>query len=1225
MTQPSGERQSWKGRLDFFLSAVGYTIGLGNVWRFPYLCYINGGGAFLIPYLTMLLFCGLPLLQLEFAFGQFASLGPITAWKKISPLFKGVGYAIVFPCFLSSLYYNLVVAWTVYYMYASLSKELPWIGCDNEWNTELCVSFGEVSHANVTNQTAMTSFTTLAPKVFRPSEEYFTRKVLGATGGLHEMGSVRPGLLLCYFISWAVIYICISRGIHSSGKVVYFTATFPFVVLFVLFIRGVTLPGALDGIFYFIKPDFEKLLNLSVWRAAANQVFYSYGVAWGGMLTLASYNDFNTDVLRSGIKVVVTGCITSFFAGFVIFSILGFMAHDAGMEVSDVVESGPGLAFIAYPEAVAMMPLPQLWSFLFFFMLFILGLDTQFVGIESIITAVVDEAGLTKYKHTITFIYCILAFLLGIPFVMEGGVYLMTLLDWYSSGVTPLFIGVFESYVICWVYGIDRFVKDIESMVGYMPWRPLQFCWKFITPNITLLILVLSFVFYSPAVYGDYKFPLWSEVFGWFTGIAPVFVILAFCVYVTSEQRGTNVWERIVMASRPADDWGPAKDGDRVFAGYSPLDSLFIQDVSIINRKEYIAVFEDTANLENMAKDAERQSWTGRFDFFLSALGFFIGLGNVWRFPYLCYINGGGAFLIPYITVVIFAGLPLVQMELSLGQFTSLGIISAWKISPLFKGIGYAVTLICFLCSIYYILIITWTIYYMYWSMSKTLPWIGCENEWNTNLCRRSGSSLNISNVTSHLTTPMTTTLTTKVISPSEEFFENKVLRISDGLHEIGSLNLELLLCLAIAWVLVYLCIIRGVNSSGKVVYFTATFPFVLLTVLFVRGVTLPGAIDGIMYFIKPNFSKVLDLTVWRAAANQVFYSFAAAWGGMLTLASYNDFNKDFMKSVPFIYNLSQVEKLVLITWFFLFRTGVCIVACGCFTSLFSGFVIFSVLGFMAQDAGVEVGEVVSSGPGLAFIVYPEAIALMPFPQVWAFLFFFMLFILGLDSQFVTFETFITAIVDEVDYHYPGFIKHKNKFTFLSCLTGFILGIPFVTDGGVYLMTLFDWYSAGVTPMFLGVFECYVIGYVYGINNFSKDVASMVGHKPSLFLRICWKVITPTFTMFILIMSFVFYAPAVYGDYTFPLWAEVLGWFLAFVSVALIPIVGLIIASKQKGNSLCERILMASRPAYDWGPAKDEDRIRAGYRPFDSKYFTELTSTIKDLRYLNKKTDNSVV
>ncbi|XP_014679898.1 PREDICTED: sodium- and chloride-dependent glycine transporter 2-like [Priapulus caudatus] len=130
------ERGNWSGNLDFFLSCLGYAVGLGSVWRFPYLCYRNGGGAFLIPYVIMMIFVGLPLLYLELSLGQFASLGPVGLFGNISPVFQGMGYAMTMISVLTPLYYTVLVAWTLYYLFASCQKVLPWSGCNNDWNTD---------------------------------------------------------------------------------------------------------------------------------------------------------------------------------------------------------------------------------------------------------------------------------------------------------------------------------------------------------------------------------------------------------------------------------------------------------------------------------------------------------------------------------------------------------------------------------------------------------------------------------------------------------------------------------------------------------------------------------------------------------------------------------------------------------------------------------------------------------------------------------------------------------------------------------------------------------------------------------------------------------------------------------------------------------------------------------------------------------------------------------
>ncbi|XP_069100866.1 sodium- and chloride-dependent glycine transporter 1-like [Argopecten irradians] len=393
-------RGNWSGRLDFLLSCIGYAIGLGNIWRFPYLCYKNGGGAFLIPYTIFLVLCGIPLFFMEVIFGQFGSLSPITIWR-ICPLFKGVGYGMVIISGIVCVYYNIIITWTIYYLYHSLRAVLPWSMCNNWWNTDQCyIRTGPYATTNNTTaiNATMTNTTSAATanmsvvqmvagnlstvvsnvtKKMTASEEFWERKVLQRTAGIDDMGELRWDLFICLFIAWVVIFLCLCKGVKSSGKVVYFTATFPYLVLLVLLVRGLTLPGAGEGIKFYLIPDFSKLKNFQVWGDAAVQIFYSIGPAWGGLITMASYNKFHNNCYRDAMIVPFVNCGTSLFAGLVIFSVLGFMAHETGVDIKNVVTQGPGLAFVAYPEAMTTLPISPLWAVLFFLMLFTVGLDTQ--------------------------------------------------------------------------------------------------------------------------------------------------------------------------------------------------------------------------------------------------------------------------------------------------------------------------------------------------------------------------------------------------------------------------------------------------------------------------------------------------------------------------------------------------------------------------------------------------------------------------------------------------------------------------------------------------------------------------------------------------------------------------------------------------------------------------------------------------------------------------------
>lgn len=377
------ERETWSRQLDFFLSCVGYAVGLGNIWRFPYLCYVSGGGAFLVPYFLFLTICGIPLFFLEMSFGQFASLGPVAIWK-ICPLFKGLGYGMALVSAIVCIYYNVIIAWTLFYIYQSYA--VSWASCGNWWNTANCVDHHEesvtVNSTTVSNTSLLLNSTEnisaySLPNKMTSSEEFWLNYVLRLSPGIESLGDLQWPLVLTLFIAWVLVFLCLQKGIKSSGKVVYVSATFPYVVLFILLIRGFTLPGAWEGIAFYLTPRWEKLMTFKVWANAATQIFYSVGAAWGAILTMASYNKFSNNCYRDSLLIPMINCGTSILAGFVVFSIIGFMAYETGKSIEEVVSQGPGLAFVVYPEAVSRLPFAPIWAYLFFFMLFAIGLDSQ--------------------------------------------------------------------------------------------------------------------------------------------------------------------------------------------------------------------------------------------------------------------------------------------------------------------------------------------------------------------------------------------------------------------------------------------------------------------------------------------------------------------------------------------------------------------------------------------------------------------------------------------------------------------------------------------------------------------------------------------------------------------------------------------------------------------------------------------------------------------------------
>ncbi|KAK1165901.1 hypothetical protein AOXY_G14554 [Acipenser oxyrinchus oxyrinchus] len=556
----------------------------------------------------------------------------------------------------------------------------------------------------------------------------------------------------------------------------------------------------------------------------------------------------------------------------------------------------------------------------------------------------------------------------------------------------------------------------------------------------------------------------------------------------------------------------------------------------------------------------ERESWTRQMDFIMSCVGFAVGLGNVWRFPYLCYKNGGGVFLIPYLLIVFVGGMPVFFLEVALGQFMKQGGISAWNIAPLFKGLGVSSMVIVFFCNTYYIMILVWGLYYLLHSFTDPLPWATCGNTWNTANCTRVFRGDGCYNGSANGNVSAFNSNCEELAgqrSPIMEFWENKVLRISGGLDEPGNISWEMTLCLLAIWIIVYFCVWKGVKSSGKVVYFTALFPYLVLAVLLVHGVTLPGALDGIVYYLKPDWSKLGEAQVWIDAGTQIFFSYAIGLGALTALGSYNHFHNNCYQDA---YVLAVINS------------G---------TSFFAGFVVFSVLGFMASEQGVDISRVAESGPGLVFIAYPKAVTLMPLAPFWATLFFFMLLILGLDSQFVGVEGFITGIMDMIPNSVAGSVR-REVVVAICCFICFIIDLSMVTEGGMFVFQLFDYYSAsGMTLLWQAFWECVVVAWVYGADCFMDDIARMIGYQPMPLVKWCWAFITPCLCMGIFLFHVVNYRPVSYNSsYLYPWWGEAVGWCLALSSMLCIPVTVLFKLLTCKG-SLLERWQHLTTPV--WG------------------------------------------
>ncbi|RNA03671.1 sodium- and chloride-dependent neutral and basic amino acid transporter B(0+) [Brachionus plicatilis] len=588
-------RETWSGKFDFFLSALGYAVGLGNVWRFPYLCYRNGGGVFFIPYFIFMLLVGIPLVFLELG------VGPLTSWKMV-PIFRGIGLSMNIVNFYLVLYYNMIIAYSLYYLVVSLTSKLPWEECNPAWSSPNCVDdysqqnfrlvtcddsnntlrcdngqcfnitslTGSIANCS-TNQSNLDLVGWWNPSF--PSQDYWNNVILMKSSGIDESGTIVWQLIVALIVAWILSWCMVVKGIAISGKIVYFTASFPYVVLLILGIRGWILPGAAKGIEFYIKPDFSKLSDINVWTDAASQIFFSLSIAYGGLTSLASYNKFQTNIMRDAIVVSFSNCLTSVFAGFVIFSYMGYLSHVTGQPIDQVVQPGQGLAFIVYPYAVTTIPPAPLWAILFFIMMLLLGIDSMMTSVEITITSILDFFPSLRRKSlykviTITGI-CIIQFIASLNFTLQSGTYWIEFVDYYSGNWAVFCVAALEAISISWFYGLNNFKKDLSLMIGekytnskfFYGW---YFSWFFICPVYLIVLTVLSFVNSKPLKTGSYTYPRWAQILGQLMTFSTFSGTLFWALWLIIRNLFITKKPLIDLIKPDFENWKPLKKSDQI-------------------------------------------------------------------------------------------------------------------------------------------------------------------------------------------------------------------------------------------------------------------------------------------------------------------------------------------------------------------------------------------------------------------------------------------------------------------------------------------------------------------------------------------------------------------------------------------------------------------------------------------------------------------------------------
>ncbi|MEJ2763698.1 sodium-dependent transporter [Photobacterium sp. MCCC 1A19761] len=485
------KREQWGSRTGFILAAVGSAIGLGNIWRFPYMAYENGGGAFFIPYLFAMLTAGIPFMIMEFSLGHKLRGAAPRAFAKVGAKFEWLGWFQVSIASVIAVYYVAIIGWAISYLGYSFTQN---------WGSDTnAFFFGEYLKLGDNTPT--------------------------------QLGSLQFHIAIPMAIAWAItfaaIFTGVKGGIERASKIM---MPLLFLLVLVLISRVVFLPGALDGLNYLFQPDFSKILDAKVWSAAYGQIFFTLSVGFAIMIAYSSYLPEKSDINNNAFMTVLINCGFSITAGVLIFGVLGYMAQEQAKPLTEVVSAGVGLAFVTIPAAINLLPAPYILGPLFFLALVVAGLSSHISILEAVTSAIIDKLHWSRKKAAT--VVCGIGFVVSMAFATNGGLLLLDLIDYFINNVALLTSCLIELLIIGWLFKAADVRSYTNNISEFSVGKWFEICIRFLSPAMLAVILGTNLVNTFNEGYGGYAV---SDLMllGW--GLVAAMFVLAVIINLASK------------------------------------------------------------------------------------------------------------------------------------------------------------------------------------------------------------------------------------------------------------------------------------------------------------------------------------------------------------------------------------------------------------------------------------------------------------------------------------------------------------------------------------------------------------------------------------------------------------------------------------------------------------------------------------------------------------------
>ena len=446
------QQTQWDSSLAFIFAMIGAAVGLGNIWRFSYVLYSNGGGSFFIPYLIAIAIMGIPFLILEYGVGFSFKESFSKIMKSINPKFEIIAWILVLFVFIVTIYYMVILSWDLVYLGSSFSFS---------WGTD--------------------------------AAHYFVNTVGGSSNLSNASFLLIPttvGVLLLWIVLWFISHRNVDKGIGKVSKILIPAL---FVIMGAIIIYALTLPGANVGIATLLTPDWGKLTDVNIWLAAFAQIIFSLSMGQAIALTYASYLPENSKLIDNVLIVVASNSLFEICTAFGVFSILGYMSVTNGTPMVQLITEGTGLIFIVFPMIFNIMgPIGRILAPLLFLAILFAGITSALGFFEPMLNSTSDKLGWSRKKTAtvLSVIGCIFSL------ILTTGIssYLVGIIDSFVNEFGILLLIGVQCIIFAWFYGVDHFLPALNEHSTFKVGKIWSFVIKYLLPIVLIVMWVIGIV-----------------------------------------------------------------------------------------------------------------------------------------------------------------------------------------------------------------------------------------------------------------------------------------------------------------------------------------------------------------------------------------------------------------------------------------------------------------------------------------------------------------------------------------------------------------------------------------------------------------------------------------------------------------------------------------------------------------------------------------------------------